>query len=54
MTGILALLQTIASLLEKTVFRQMSQGIFGRLFASKRIPFAEGQFLRETPPDRIK
>ena len=37
MTEILALLQTIAPLLEKTIFRQMSQVIFGMLVASGRI-----------------
>ena len=37
MTVILALLQNIASLLEKTTFRQMSQVIFGMLVASGRI-----------------
>lgn len=37
MTEILALLQNIAPLLEKTMFRQMSQVIFGMLVASGRI-----------------
>jgi len=37
MTEILALLQTIAPLLAKTTFRQMSQVIFGMLVASGRI-----------------
>jgi len=37
MTEILALLQNIAPLLEKTTFRQMSQVIFGMLVASGRI-----------------
>jgi putative transposase len=37
MTEILALLQAIAPLLEKTIFRQMSQVIFGMLVASGRI-----------------
>jgi len=37
MTEILALLQNIAPLLEKTIFRQMSQVIFGMLVASGRI-----------------
>jgi hypothetical protein len=37
MTEILALLQTIAPLLEKTIFRQMSQVIFGMLVSSGRI-----------------
>ena len=37
MTEILALLQNIASLLEKTAFRQMSQVIFGMLVTSGRI-----------------
>jgi putative transposase len=37
MTAILALLQNIAPLLEKTTFRQMSQVIFGMLVASGRI-----------------
>ena len=37
MTEILALLQTIAPLLEKTTLRQMSQVLFGMLVASGRI-----------------
>jgi len=37
MTEILALLQAIAPLLSKTIFRQMSQVIFGMLVASGRI-----------------
>jgi len=37
MTEILALLQNIAPLLEKTIFRQMSQVIFGMLVAGGRI-----------------
>jgi len=37
MTEILALLQNIVPLLEKTIFRQMSQVIFGMLVASGRI-----------------
>ena len=37
MTEIVALLQNIAPLLEKTIFRQMSQVIFGMLVASGRI-----------------
>ena len=37
MTDILALLQNIAPLLEKTTFRQMSQVMFGMLVASGRI-----------------
>jgi putative transposase len=37
MTNILALLQNIAPLIEKTIFRQMSQVIFGMLVASGRI-----------------
>ncbi len=37
MTEILALLQAIAPLLEKTIFRQMSQVIFGMLVTSGRI-----------------
>jgi hypothetical protein len=37
MAEILALLQNIAPLLEKTTFRQMSQVIFGLLVASGRI-----------------
>src|SRR5664280_358175 len=37
MTEILALLQNIAPLLEKTTFRQMSQVLFGMLVASGRI-----------------
>ena len=37
MTEILALLQNIAPLLEKTTFRQMSQVVFGMLVASGRI-----------------
>ena len=37
MTEILALLQNIAPLLEKTTFRQMSQVIFGMLVARGRI-----------------
>jgi hypothetical protein len=37
MTQILALLQNIAPLLEKTTFRQMSQVLFGMLVASGRI-----------------
>ena len=37
MTEILALLQNIAPLLEKTTFRQMSQVIFGMLVISGRI-----------------
>jgi putative transposase len=37
MTAILALLQNIAPLLEKTTFRQMSQVLFGMLVASGRI-----------------
>jgi len=37
MTEILALLQNIAPLLEKTIFRQMSQVVFGMLVASGRI-----------------
>jgi hypothetical protein len=37
MTTILALLQNIAPLLEKTTFRQMSQVLFGMLVASGRI-----------------
>jgi len=37
MTEILALLQTIAPLLEKRTFRQMSQVIFGMLVISGRI-----------------
>jgi putative transposase len=37
MTNILALLQNIAHLIEKTIFRQMSQVIFGMLVASGRI-----------------
>ncbi len=37
MTEILALLQTITPLSEKTIFRQMSQVIFGMLVASGRI-----------------
>ena len=37
MTEILALLQNIAPLLEKTVLRQMSQVLFGILVASGRI-----------------
>ena len=37
MTEILALLQNIAPLLEKTIFHQMSQVIFGMLVASGRI-----------------
>jgi hypothetical protein len=37
MTEILALLQTIAPLLEKTTFRQMSRVLFGMLVASGRI-----------------
>ena len=37
MTEIVALLQNIAPLLEKTTFRQMSQVIFGMLVAGGRI-----------------
>jgi putative transposase len=37
MTEILALLQNIAPVFEKTTFRQMSQVIFGMLVASGRI-----------------
>jgi hypothetical protein len=37
MTDILALLQNIAPLLEKTAFRRMSQVLFGMLVASGRI-----------------
>lgn len=37
MTEILALLQNIAPLLEKTIFRQMSQVVYGMLVASGRI-----------------
>jgi len=37
MTEILALLQNIAPLLEKTTFRQMSQAILGMLVANGRI-----------------
>jgi len=37
MTEILALLQSIAPLLEKTIFRQMSQVVYGMLVASGRI-----------------
>ncbi len=37
MTEILALLQNIAPLLEKTTFCQMSQVIFGALVASGRL-----------------
>jgi putative transposase len=37
MTEILALLQTIAPLFEKTTFRQMSHVIFGMLVTSGRI-----------------
>jgi putative transposase len=37
MTEVLALLQTIAPLLEKMIFRQMSRVIFGMLVASGRI-----------------
>jgi hypothetical protein len=37
MTGILALLQSIAPLSEKTTLRQFNQVIFGMLVASGRI-----------------